>query len=50
MDSHGAYARLKYPGGLIDQPSRDMDIYDVIKGKWNELRNKEMDDKWPKTK
>lgn len=50
MDSNGTYARMKYPGGLSDQPALDMDIYDVIRGKWNELKNKELDKKWSKTK
>jgi hypothetical protein len=50
MDSHGTYARYKYPGGLALQPAKDMDIYDVIRGKWNELKNRELEDKWHRTR
>ena len=50
MDSNGSYARFKYPGDLGEQPTRDMDIYDIIRGKWNEMKNREMEEKWHKTK
>ena len=50
MDADGAYARFKYPGDLADQPARDMDVYDVIRGKWNELKNREMEEKWRQKK
>lgn len=41
MDSNGAYAHYKYAGELADQPDIDMQIFDVIKSKWCELRNAE---------
>lgn len=48
IDSEGAYARLKFSGGLSDQPWFDMQIFDIIKSKWCELRNAEMEAKYGK--
>jgi hypothetical protein len=48
MDSDGAYAHFKEHGELGDQPFLDMQIYDVIRSVWCELRNKEMEAKFGK--
>jgi len=48
IDSDGAYARFKQPGELGDQPYLDMVVYDAIKSKWCELRNKDMESKYGK--
>ena len=46
IDSDGAYARLKHSGELGDQPALDMQVFDAIKSKWCEIRNKEMESKY----
>lgn len=46
MSSEGAYAHFKYPGELADQPAFDMDVFDIIKSRWCELRNQEMKAEW----
>jgi hypothetical protein len=46
IDSDGAYARLKYSGELGDQPALDMQIFDIVKSKWCEIRNAEMEKKY----
>lgn len=46
MDSEGSYAHYKYPGELGDQPGIDMQVFDTIRSKWCELRNKEMEAKY----
>jgi len=46
MDSDGAYAHFKYEGQLADQPALVMDVLDVIRSKWCELRNREMESKY----
>ena len=42
LDSDGAYLHYPQPGGLDEQPSFDMEVYDIIRAKWNELRNEAM--------
>lgn len=46
MGAEGIYAHYKHPGELTDQPALDMDILDIVKSKWCELRNKEMERKY----
>jgi len=46
VDGDGTYARFKYAGGMADQPAVDLAIYDVIRTKWNALRNQEMRSQW----
>lgn len=46
LDGDGTYARFKYAGSLADQPAFDLSVYDLIKAKWNTLRNQEMKDQW----
>ena len=42
LDGDGAYAHYMYDGGLAGQPAFDMQVYDIIRHKWNELRNEEI--------
>ncbi|MGH0051925.1 MAG: hypothetical protein ACQ5SW_00860 [Sphaerochaetaceae bacterium] len=44
MDGDGTYKHYLYPGGPLEQPFLVMEILDIIKAKWNELRNKEQAD------
>ena len=48
MDADGAWMHYKYKGELGDQPALDMEVLDVIKSRWCELRNKETEKKWQK--
>lgn len=41
-DSFGAYRAYPITGGLYEQPAIDMEIFDIIKARWCELRNAEM--------
>ena len=50
LDGEGSYAHYRHPGSLSEQPALDMQIYDIIRSKWNECRNREMEQKWHKTK
>jgi hypothetical protein len=49
MDGDGAFAHWHYPGSHSEQPDIDLQIYNVIRNKWNELRNDEMKKSVPKT-
>lgn len=42
MDGDGAWVGYPWPGSLMEQPDADMTILSVIRGRWNELRRKEM--------
>lgn len=42
MDADGAYIHLPVEGGLYDQPSVDMEIYDAVRQKWVELKQERM--------
>jgi len=44
MDGDGTYRHYLYPGGPLDQPFIVMDVLDVVRARWNELRNKEQQD------
>jgi len=44
MDGNGTYRHFLYPGTLADQPFLVMDILDIVRARWNELRNKEQED------
>lgn len=44
MDGDGTYRHFLYPGTLADQPFLVMDILDIVRARWNELRNKEQQD------
>jgi hypothetical protein len=46
MDSDGGYAHFKYPGSMGEQPFLAMDIFDVIRSKWCEMKNSEMEKKY----
>ena len=46
LDGDGTFRHWKYAGAYADQPWIDMQIYRVIRGKWVELKNKEMSGKW----
>jgi hypothetical protein len=48
MDSDGAYIKYKESGELADQSELDMKVFDCIKSKWCEMRNKEMESKYGK--
>lgn len=42
LDAEGAYAHYFFAGALGDQPAIDMDLYDVIRGRWVELMNEQI--------
>lgn len=42
LDGDGAFRHWKYPGAYADQPAHDVQIYQIIRGRWCELRNREM--------
>ncbi len=46
MTADGTYGHFKFAGSLDEQPAMDMEVFDCIKSKWCELRNKDMEDKW----
>lgn len=46
MDGDGTFSHYPYPGSLYDQPAIDMKIFDIIRMKINEIKNKEMENKW----
>jgi hypothetical protein len=46
LDGDGAYVHFKFGDVLADEPAFDMDVLDVIKGKWNQIKNEEMERKW----
>lgn len=46
MDSDGAYAHYKYSGELADQPALTMDVLDIVRSRWCEMRNEEMEKKY----
>jgi hypothetical protein len=39
LDGDGVMVMYPVSGGLYDQPARDMEIYDVVRSRWNELRH-----------
>ncbi len=49
LDGDGAFAHLPESGNMREQPHLDMEIYKVIRGRWVELKNEELESKWPKT-
>jgi hypothetical protein len=46
LDSDGTYRHWKYEGAYADQPWLDLQVYGVIRQRWVELRNEEMDTKF----
>ena len=42
LDGDGAYAHLPYSPVYMRNPAYDMTVYDVIRSRWNELRNEDM--------
>ena len=44
LDGEGTYRTMLYAGGLAEQPALDMTVMDVVRSRWNELRNREMRD------
>jgi len=51
MDADGAFSgSWKYDGGYGSQPMRDVVIYQLIRGQWNTLRNREMEEKFASKK
>ena len=43
VDGDGAYVHYPEPGALSEQPAFDMEVFDLIKGRWNELRNEDIE-------
>lgn len=43
LDGDGTYAHFPRGGSLMDQPYKDMSVFDVIRHRWNELRNAELE-------
>lgn len=41
MNGDGVIITFPVAGGLYDQPSLDMQIYDQIRARWNELRQED---------
>lgn len=39
LDGDGVMVMYPVSGGLYDQPARDMEVYDVIRSRWNELKH-----------
>ena len=46
MDSDGGFQHFKYPGSLVEQPAVAMDILDVVRSRWCEIKNAEMEKKY----
>jgi len=46
MDGDGTYRHWKYNGAYADQPWIDLQIYKVIRKRWVELRNDDMNAKF----
>jgi hypothetical protein len=44
LDGEGTYRTMLYAGGVLEQPAIDMAVMDVVRSRWNELRNREMKD------
>lgn len=42
MDGDGTMRHLKFPGSYSEQPALDIEIYRIIRGEWNRLRNEDM--------
>ena len=42
LDGDGTQRHWKYEGSYVEQPWLDTEIYQVIKSKWNQLRNEEV--------
>lgn len=40
IDGLGCIGHLPMPGTYMEQPARDMAIYETIRGRWVELMNK----------
>lgn len=45
LDSDGCFNKWKYQGAYADQPWIDIQIYQVIRSKWVQLRNEDMENK-----
>jgi hypothetical protein len=39
MDGDGTFRHFKRRGSFEDQPAQEIEIYRVIRGEWNHLRN-----------
>ena len=46
LDGDGTFRHWKYTGAYADQPWIDLQIYRVIRGRWVELRNADMESKF----
>jgi len=42
LDGDGTFRHWKYPGAYNEQPWIDIQIFQVIRGKWVEMKNEEM--------
>jgi hypothetical protein len=42
LDGYGCMRHLPDPGSMRDQVAVDMDIYEVIRGRWVERMNKKL--------
>lgn len=42
LDGDGTFRHWPYPGARSDQPEFDLDVYRLIRNRWNELRNEDM--------
>lgn len=43
MDGDGAFRHLPYPGSYREQPAFDMDVLNLIRHQWVELRNQDVE-------
>lgn len=46
LDSDGAYIHFKWSGCMDEQPAVGMDIIDVVRSRWCEMKNAEMEKKY----
>lgn len=46
MDGDGAYTHFRHGDVLVDEPAFDMDVLDVIRSRWNQIRSEEQERKW----
>lgn len=43
MDGDGTFRHLPYPGSYREQPAFDMAVLNAVRHKWNELRNRKIE-------
>ncbi len=48
LSDKGTYSLLPVAGGMYDQPATDMMVFDVIRSRWNELRNRDEEERMKK--